>query len=219
MSVYKKLSEARVAFLESPVKKSGKNKFAGYEYFELGDFIPTILKIFDGYGLCGVVSFDPHMAYLDVIDVDSEIREQIRFSTPLVMAHNPKGQAIQDLGSTHTYIRRYLWLMAMEIVEHDAVDSSAPSDTTKAAPKAAPAPTPKAPEPTVGEVLQPSSLEHEFLVDKLTEAATMMRTEKELTDLWKANQKQIDEMKANNTKAFSTLKANFAEIKANLTKE
>ena len=54
MTVYKKLSEARVAFLGSPVKKSGKNKFAGYEYFELGDFIPTVLQIFDGHGLCGV---------------------------------------------------------------------------------------------------------------------------------------------------------------------
>ena len=217
MSVYKKLSEARVAFLESPVKKSGKNKFAGYEYFELGDFIPTILKIFDGHGLCGIVHFDTGMAYLDVVDVDSG--EKIVFSTPLVMAHNPKGQAIQDLGSTHTYIRRYLWLMAMEIVEHDAVDASAPSETPKSAPKTAPAPTVQASAPSVGEVLQPSSLEHEFLVEKLTETATMMRTEKELTDLWKANQKQIDEMKANNTKAFSVLKANFAEIKANLTKE
>ena len=217
MSVYKKLSEARVAFLESPVKKSGKNKFAGYEYFELGDFIPTILKIFDGHGLCGIVHFDTGMAYLDVVDVDSG--EKITFSTPLVMAHNPKGQAIQDLGSTHTYIRRYLWLMAMEIVEHDAVDASAPSETPAPRTKAAPAPTVQASEPSVGEVLQPSSLEHEFLVEKLTETATMMRTEKELTDLWKANQKQIDEMKANNTKAFSVLKANFAEIKANLTKE
>lgn len=213
MSVYKKLSEARVAFLESPVKKSGKNKFAGYEYFELGDFIPTVLKILDGYGLCGVVHFDKEMAYLDI--VDTETGEKATFSTPLVMAHNPKGQAIQDLGSTHTYIRRYLWLMAMEIVEHDAVDASAPSETPKSAPKAAPAPTVQAAEP----VLQQSSADHEFLVEMLTETATAMRTEKDLTDLWKANQKQIDELKASNTKLFSQLKSNFAEIKANLTKE
>lgn len=217
MSVYKKLSEARVAFLESPVKKSGKNKFAGYEYFELGDFIPTILKIFDGYGLCGVVRFEKESAFLDVVDVDTG--DKVTFSTPLVYASNPKGQAIQDLGSTHTYIRRYLWLMAMEIVEHDAVDSQAPSETPKPAAKVAPATTVQASEPTVAEVLQPSSLEQEFLVEKLTEAATMMTNEKELTDLWKANQKQIDELKTGNTKLFSTLKANFAEIKANLKGE
>ena len=126
MSVYKKLSEARVAFLESPVKKSGKNKFAGYEYFELGDFIPTILKIFDGHGLCGVVHFDKEMGYLDI--VDTETGEKASFTTPMVFASNPKGQAIQDLGSTHTYIRRYLWLMAMEIVENDAVDAAEPSE-------------------------------------------------------------------------------------------
>ena len=212
MSVYKKLSEARVAFLQAPVKKSGKNKFAGYEYFELGDFIPTVLSILDGHGLCGVVHFDKEMGYLDI--VDTETGEKASFTTPMVFASNPKGQAIQDLGSTHTYIRRYLWLMAMEIVEHDAVDASEPVK---------PAPTPKAepvaPQPTVAEVLQPSSMEQEFLVEKLTETATIMKTEKELTDLWKANQKQIDELKTSNTKLFSTLKANFAEIKANLKGE
>lgn len=216
MSVYKKLSEARVAFLQSPVKKSGKNKFAGYEYFELGDFIPTILQIFDGHGLCGVAHFDKEMAYLDIVDTESENNQFVRFSTPLVYASNPKGQAIQDLGSTHTYIRRYLWLMAMEIVEHDAIDSQAPSETPKLIQKAAPAPAVQAVEPTVAEVLQPSSMEHEFLVEKLTELATVMQTEKELTELWKANQKQIDEMKTSNMKLFSTLKANFAEIKSNL---
>ena len=33
---------------------------------------------------------------------------------------------IQNLGAVQTYIRRYLWVTAMEIVEHDALDSSAP---------------------------------------------------------------------------------------------
>jgi hypothetical protein len=214
MSVYKKLSEARVAFLKAPVKKSGKNKFAGYEYFELGDFIPTVLGILDGHGLCGIVHFDKEMGYLDI--VDSESGEKVSFTTPMVFASNPKGQAIQDLGSTHTYIRRYLWLMAMEIVEHDAVDNQAPSETPKPAVPAAPAPTAQAVEPSVAEVLQPSSMEQEFLVEKLTELATVMQTEKELTDLWKANQKQIDGLKTSNTKLFSTLKANFAEIKSNI---
>ena len=55
MSVFKRLQEARVMFLQTEIKKSGKNKFAGFEYFELGDFIPAINKIFNKVGLCGVV--------------------------------------------------------------------------------------------------------------------------------------------------------------------
>jgi hypothetical protein len=39
------------------------------------------------------------------------------------MAENAKGQAIQSLGSTHTYFRRYLWLMCMEIIENDVIDA------------------------------------------------------------------------------------------------
>ena len=47
MSVYKKLSEARVMLQSMPLKKSGHNKFAGYNYFELGDFLPAVNTIFN----------------------------------------------------------------------------------------------------------------------------------------------------------------------------
>jgi len=40
---------------------------------------------------------------------------------------NLKGcHPIQNLGAVETYTRRYLWVTAMEIVEHDALDSSEP---------------------------------------------------------------------------------------------
>ena len=35
-------------------------------------------------------------------------------------------QPIQNLGAVETYTRRYLWVAALEIVEHDALDSSKP---------------------------------------------------------------------------------------------
>jgi len=122
MSVYKKLQEARVILHKTQLNKSGKNKFAGFSYFELADFIPQVTEIFNKVGLCGVVSFTNDTAYLTVHDTDSD--GFISFTSPLVMAENAKGQAIQSLGSTHTYFRRYLWLMCMEITENDAVDAS-----------------------------------------------------------------------------------------------
>ncbi len=128
MSVYKQLQQARTLFLSIDIKKSGKNKFAGYEYFELGDFIPTIHQIFNKVGLCGVVRFTNEIASLTIYDVEDVNHGSIEFTSPMVFAENSKGQAIQNLGSTHTYMRRYLWLMAMEIVEHDSVDSSPGAD-------------------------------------------------------------------------------------------
>ena len=121
MSVYKKLQEARVLLQNTKLNKSGKNNFAGFSYFELSDFIPQVTEIFNKVGLCGVVSFTNDTAYLTVHDTDSD--GFVTFTSPLVMAENAKGQAIQSLGSTHTYFRRYLWLMCMEIIENDVIDA------------------------------------------------------------------------------------------------
>jgi hypothetical protein len=145
MSVYRKLQAARAEFLLAPIKKSGKNKFAGFEYFELSDFIPAVSKIFDMAGLCGVVRFTDTEASLTVYDADSD--GSIVFTSPLVMAENAKGQAIQSLGSTHTYFRRYLWLLAMDIVEVDLVDAAAPAEPAK---KVTPKPVEKKPETVQG---------------------------------------------------------------------
>ena len=126
MTVYKKLQEARTEMSRRPLKKSGKNKFAGYENFELQDILPTAHDVFNKVGLCGVFSIFDNVASLQVYETDTGA--SISFQSPLVMAENAKGQAIQSMGSTHTYFRRYLWLMALELTEHDAVDSSDPGD-------------------------------------------------------------------------------------------
>ena len=57
MSVYSKLMEARIRLQNTKLNKSGHNKFAGYQYFELGDFLPQINQIFHEIGLCGIIKF------------------------------------------------------------------------------------------------------------------------------------------------------------------
>jgi hypothetical protein len=48
---------------------------------------------------------------------------------------NLKGcHPIQNLGAVISYIRRYLYVSALEICEHDAIDSSAPLKEEKQAP-------------------------------------------------------------------------------------
>jgi hypothetical protein len=139
MSVYKKLQGARHELSKANLKKTGHNSYGGWFYYELGDFIPTIHKLFDAAGLCGVVTFG-EVATLTIYDADSE--GKIEFSTPIVYAEAAKGQPIQMLGSTHTYLRRYLWLMAMELVEADAVDAQeqeVKSEPVKVVPKKPPA--------------------------------------------------------------------------------
>jgi hypothetical protein len=116
--------QARMFLQQMSLKKSGHNKFAGYQYFELGDFLPQINEIFHGQGLCGVISYDTDYASLTITDVDDGTN--IVITSPMVEANLKGAHAIQNLGAVETYQRRYLWMTAMEIVEHDALDSSAP---------------------------------------------------------------------------------------------
>jgi hypothetical protein len=122
--VHKKLMAARIMLQNAPLKKSGHNKFAGYSYFELGDFMPEINAIFNEVGLCGVVSYDSEIASLTITDTDDNT--SIVITSPMAEANLKGCHPIQNLGAVETYTRRYLWVTAMEIVEHDALDSSAP---------------------------------------------------------------------------------------------
>jgi hypothetical protein len=124
MNVYQKLNKARLELQGTELTKSGHNKFAGYKYFELGDFLPSINNIFDKVGLCGVISFGSELATLTIVSVDDG--SKIEITSPMADAQLKGCHPIQNLGAVETYTRRYLWVTAMEIVEHDALDSSQP---------------------------------------------------------------------------------------------
>jgi len=129
--VYAKLQKARMMLQAAPLKKSGHNKFAGYQYFELGDFLPTINQIFHELGLCSVVSFTKDYADLRIIDTDNG--GVITFTSPMADAHLKGCHPIQNLGAVETYSRRYLYVTALEIVEHDALHATTGQDTPKSA--------------------------------------------------------------------------------------
>lgn len=120
MNVYKKLNQARVSLQSMTLKKSGQNKFAGYSYFELGDFLPAVNAIFADVGLCSHISFAADVATLTVVSVDDG--SKIEFSCPLAEAQLKGCHPVQNLGASITYTRRYLYTNALEIVEHDPVD-------------------------------------------------------------------------------------------------
>ncbi len=143
VSVHQKLMQARIALQGTKLTKSGKNKFAGYNYFELGDFLPTVQEIFLKLGICGVVSYGTEQAVLTIYDCEKP-DEKILISSPMSSAALKGAHEIQNLGAVQTYLRRYLWVTAMEIVEHDALDAVLGSDSSSSAPaqkrSAAPAP-------------------------------------------------------------------------------
>lgn len=123
MNVYQKLNAARAKFHTQKLNKSGHNKFAGYKYFELADFIVPALQIFEEVGLTSVIQFGSDVATMTIVNTEKP-DEQIIVTSPMSEANLKGCHPVQNLGAVQTYIRRYLWVAALEIVEHDAVDSS-----------------------------------------------------------------------------------------------
>lgn len=218
MSVYKKLQAARLQLVNSGIKKTGHNTYGGWQYYELGDFIPTVHKIFDEVGLCGVVTFGD-TATLTVYDAEGE--GKIEFSTPIVYAEAAKGQPIQLLGSTHTYLRRYLWLLAMEIVEADAVDATKQEEKPepiKIAPKKAPA---KMEGKNTGEWKLSISADENCTIQEwvgLVKTAAgiqleLATSESDVTNIFKVNREIFDKMKDLDVDSYQELLGEFKSKK------
>lgn len=143
MNVYQKLIEARSKFLNGGVEKSGKNMSVGFKYFELTDIVPTVTNIFKELGLLGVTNFDKELAVMSIINCEDPL-EKIEFTAPFnqiaPIVSNAGKQVtneMQALGSSITYMRRYLYMIAMDIVENDEIEPMIQNDTS--APTKAPA--------------------------------------------------------------------------------
>jgi hypothetical protein len=145
MTAHSKLMAARMRLLETPLKKTGHNKFAGYYYFELGDFLPEIQKIFAGLGLCGIVSYGIEIATLTITDMEDNT--SLVITSPMSSAALKGCHEVQNLGAVQTYIRRYLWVTALELVENDVLDATTGSVEPVKAKAPAPAAKPAAAPP------------------------------------------------------------------------
>lgn len=132
-NIFLNLAKARVEIQKKCNKKSGKNKFAGFEYFELKDFLSTATEELLKVGLCAIFNIsksiningvENEVATLDITNGNSKIT----FSTPTANAIVKGANEIQNLGSKHTYLKRYLYMNALELSESDSVDATIGKD-------------------------------------------------------------------------------------------
>lgn len=124
MKVYSKLAKARKMLQESNLKKTGKGY--GFVYFELHDFLPRITEIFAEMNLASFTTITKDSAKMTIVDGedDSAVTFEIPFAS--FKADEKRDlQEVQELGGSITYLTRYLWVQALNIVEPDTVDSSA----------------------------------------------------------------------------------------------
>ena len=230
MSVHKKLMAARVKLQSVEMKKSGLNKFAGYSYFELGDFIPHVQIIFNDLGLCGVVTFNTEYAQLCITDVEDGT--VIVITSPMAAAELKGAHPIQNLGASLSYQRRYLWMAAMELTEHDPIDSAPPVEAPKPVATQTPAPAPKpAPKPVKQRVdpIPPQHVEPnrwtiiidapddeswvEMMIAGSELKISMAENEKDLREMFQENKAQYEKLKSLNPSAYADAIDNFSAAK------
>ena len=137
-NVYQRLLTARAKFLEADVQKTGKNMHLSFKYFELDDIVPSAIRIFNEVGLIPIVNFTADTATMSIINTDNP-EESISFTAPFnqiaPIVSNAGKQAtneMQALGSSITYMRRYLYMMALDICESDSIDANIGNDTAPA---------------------------------------------------------------------------------------
>ena len=128
MNVYQKLLKARASFLGSDTKKSGKNMHLAFKYFELDDIVPVATKIFEEVGLISIANFTNDTATMTIVNTDDS-NDRVEFTAPFnqlaPIVSNTGKQAtneMQALGSSITYMRRYLYMIALDICEPDNIE-------------------------------------------------------------------------------------------------
>lgn len=150
--IYEKLQKCRVALQNKKLKKSGKNSYAGFEYFELADFLPIVNEMFLENKIFSNFSMDSENAFLYITDFEDN--SEVVFRTPIAELELKGCNKIQALGGTHTYLKRYLYINALEIVEADLFDSITGKEETKPVKKTQPKEEKKVPTEVIKELLK-----------------------------------------------------------------
>lgn len=140
----------RVKLQNAKLKKSGRNKFAGFDYFELSDFLPKLNELMleedvndryyikDGYAVLELVKGDEVNTYtMPFVMFDTPSNAKTDKETGEVREIKTM-QDIQYLGALNTYYKRYLYLNAFGITDGEVIDSMDNSEleNRKAEPRA-----------------------------------------------------------------------------------
>lgn len=142
MNIYEKMQKVKKLLSDAELKKTGKNDYSNFEYYELSDILPAIITFCENYRLFTHVNFvkeystktitteESHVqgkvkvgesAVLTVINIDNP-KEKIEYSSDVKDLELKAANAIQNYGGIQTYSRRYLYMNAFDIVEAEMFD-------------------------------------------------------------------------------------------------
>lgn len=134
-SLNESIINIRVKLQNAKLKKSGKNKYAGFDYFELADFLPKLNELMLEEKVNDRFYIKDDYATLELQkgeETNIYTMPFVLFETPVNVKQNQTTgeirevksmQDIQYLGALNTYYKRYLYLNAFGITDGDVIDS------------------------------------------------------------------------------------------------
>lgn len=128
-NIYTKLQKLRKDFHSVDLKKTGENKYAGFKYFELKDFLPTAVELLEKYNMTTIMTTNNEGAKLVLINCDNP-EQTIEFSIPDSECKLKGCTDIQSLGGKITYQKRYLYVNLLDVCENDTLDAVTGKEST-----------------------------------------------------------------------------------------
>lgn len=143
MNIYEKMQKVKKKISDAELRKTGKNEYSKFGYYELGDFLPAIITYCEKYRLFTKPNFIKQyderitntetsqikekvkigeIAVLTIINIDSP-EEKVEYTCDVKDLELKAANAIQNYGGIQTYLRRYLYMNAFDIVESDLFDA------------------------------------------------------------------------------------------------
>lgn len=130
LNIYQKVQAVKCELQKSVDGKSGENKFAKFSYLQLTDFMPMLNELNNKYGLFTHFHIDTtynqdgvklEKAVLKIVDMDN-VNSGLTYESETADAIVKGATAIQNLGSLHTYMRRYMYVEAYDLSVEDDLD-------------------------------------------------------------------------------------------------
>lgn len=121
LNIYQKIQKVKKEISNKKLKKTGENKYSGFKYYELTDFVPTLIELCDTYQLFTMFELVSDKAILTIINSEN-LEEKIDYTMPTADLELKGANKIQSIGGVQTYLRRYLYMNAFDIVESDTLD-------------------------------------------------------------------------------------------------
>jgi hypothetical protein len=97
LNIFQKINRVKLEIAKAGLKKSGKNAFAKFEYYELSDFLPTIIEACDKIGLFNHITYNENEAELEIINTDNP-EQCIKYTSPITELELKGCNKIQALG-------------------------------------------------------------------------------------------------------------------------